>query len=89
MRKASELLASELPDERKKYGDPELGRKLLELRRKYGLKQEQVAEEVQVSRNSLAGYEGGATMPTVFTLARLAAFYDVTLDELAGHLKPT
>lgn len=90
MRKASDLTPHGKPNRKSEdaSGDTVLGEKLKALRKKYGLIQEQVAAEVGVSRPSLIGYESGATMPPVRVLLRLAAFYDVALDELVGHLKP-
>lgn len=90
MRKASDLTAQKTPNRKSKdaSGDSVLGEKITALRKKYRLLQEQVATEVGISRPSLIGYESGAIMPPVRVLLRLAAFYDVTLDELVGHLKP-
>lgn len=92
MRKASEIKpAAELRPKTgasKRAGDAELGRKLTALRKKHRLIQAQVSDETGIGRSNLAAFESGLFMPTLPALATLAAFYDVTLDELAGHLKP-
>ena len=67
-------------------GDAELGRKLGELRRSHGLRTEDVAREVGLTRPGLSNIETGVALAGLRTLARLAVFYDVTLDHLCGHM---
>ena len=55
---------------------------LVMLRKLNGCSQEQIAEEINVSRQAYAKWESGATVPDVEKAARLAAFYGVTLDGL-------
>lgn len=62
-----------------------LNENLLTLRKMRKLSQEQVAEEVGVSRQAYAKWESGETTPDVTACMELAKFYDVSLDELVNH----
>ena len=52
------------------------------LRTKAGMTQEQLAEELEVSRQSVSKWEGGQSFPEMETLLRLCDRYDVDLDTL-------
>lgn len=67
-------------------GDVELARKLLELRHSYHLTHRQVAAQTRISYPYLSKLERAHAMPSVDKLARLAAFYETTLDALCGHM---
>lgn len=54
--------------------------KLKTLRNAKGLTQQQVAEAVNTTRGSIAGYETGRRNPRLPELQRLAEFYGVGLD---------
>ena len=62
-----------------------MGEKLLELRRGQGLSQEDVAEQLGVSRQAVAKWESGETVPDILNCEKLAKLYDVTLDELVNY----
>ena len=59
-----------------------LGEKLYTLRTKQNMTQEQLAEKLQVSRQSISKWESDATRPDLGKLKFLAEFYHVSLDEL-------
>ncbi len=59
-----------------------LAANLTTLRLGRGLTQEAVAEAVGVSRQAVAKWEMGESAPDIFKLSQLAAFYQVTLDDL-------
>lgn len=59
-----------------------LGRKLYEIRMKRNETQESVAESVGISYVSLSRYENEQRMPKMDILKRLAAHYNVSVDEL-------
>lgn len=61
-----------------------LGEKLREMRRNKGLTQEQVAEMVGVSPQSVSRWENDTAYPDVVMLAGLAMLYDTTADALMG-----
>ena len=62
-----------------------LSENLAMLRSLKGLSQEQAAEIAGVARQSYAKWEQGDTLPDVEKCARLAAFYEVTLDALVNQ----
>ena len=57
---------------------------LLELRTKRGLSQEQLAEEVHVTRQAVSRWETGETVPNTETLKLLSRLFDVSINTLLG-----
>lgn len=55
------------------------------LRRHHGLSQEEAAENIGVSRQTVAKWESGETLPDISNCAALARLYGVTVDELITH----
>lgn len=64
-----------------------LAENLASLRRSKGLSQEKVAEAVGVTRQAVAKWELGETVPDVVHSDALAALYEVSLDDLV-HFDP-
>ena len=62
-----------------------LSENLQRLRREKGLSQEDVAQKLFVSRQSVSKWENGNAEPGVENLKALANLYGVTLDELVGN----
>ncbi len=58
------------------------------LRRKAGLSQEQLAERLEVTRQTISKWEGGHSAPDLEKLQAMAAVFGVTLDELTGTEAP-
>ena len=56
------------------------------LRKQNGFSQEELAEKCQVSRQAIAKWESGESVPTIEKLIYLAGIYEVTLDELVGRI---
>lgn len=52
------------------------------LRKKMGLSQEELAEKISVSRQSVAKWENGETLPDVQKCNELAILFDTTIDNL-------
>ena len=50
-------------------------------RKKMGFSQEELAEKCQISRQAIAKWESGESVPTIEKLIFLADLYDLTLDE--------
>ena len=59
-----------------------LGESLFQARKKRGLSQEAVAEQLGVSRQTISKWETDETLPDIRQSKRLAVLYGVTLDEL-------
>ncbi len=55
------------------------------LRHEKNITQEQLAEFVGITKASVSKWETGQSLPDVLLLPRLAAFFDVTIDELLGY----
>lgn len=62
-----------------------LGARVAEVRRAHGLSQEQLAERLLVSRQTISNWERGKTLVDVESLARMADALGLTLAELLGE----
>ena len=60
----------------------EFSQKLAELRRRQGLSQEQLADALGVTRQSVSKWEGGTAMPELAKLVALSELFDVSVDYL-------
>ena len=58
---------------------------LRQLREKQGLKQKELAEELEISLRAYQYYERNEREPQLSTLIRIADYFDVSLDELVGR----
>ena len=63
----------------------ELGNQIYELRKKANLSQEQLAEKVGVSRQTISKWELGETAPDIKQAQVLSQVFSVSLDELTGN----
>lgn len=59
-----------------------LPKKLSFLRKEKGLSQENLADEMNVSRQAVSKWESGNVMPSLDNLIYLSRLYDVTIDSL-------
>ena len=60
----------------------ELNTKLKEARSHAGLTQEEVAEAIQVSRQTISNWETGKFYPDILSVIKLSDLYAISLDEL-------
>ena len=58
--------------------------RLIECRREQGLTQSEVGDIVGKSKNAIASWEQGLSMPDVAQLMRLTAYYHKTLEYMYG-----
>ncbi len=69
----------------------ELGKKIYQLRKLSGMTQEQLAEKLNISRQTLSKWENGTSMPDVESVVRLSALFQTSLEELLleedGHVE--
>ena len=56
------------------------------LRKKYGYTQEQIAEKLGVSRQTVAKWERGECLPDIENVIALSDIYEVTIDELVRNM---
>jgi len=61
-----------------------LSEKIKTLRVQKGLSQAQIAERLNISKNSVSVWEAGASSPSLIHLARLAQIFGVSTDYLLG-----
>ena len=59
-----------------------LGKNLQILRKEKGLTQDQVAQIIGVTRQTISGYESGRTQPDIETLDRIAKIYEVDIENI-------
>lgn len=60
----------------------ELNEKLQELRKQKGLTQEELAQQLYVSRTAISKWESGRGYPNIESLKAIAQFFSVTVDQL-------
>lgn len=60
----------------------EIGNKLKKSRLASKLTQEKVAEEIQVSRQTISNWENEKSYPDIISVIKLSDLYNVSLDEL-------
>lgn len=63
----------------------EIGNKILELRKKLNLSQEQLAEKVGVTRQTISKWELNETSPDIKQAKELSKIFNISLDELTDN----
>lgn len=67
--------------------------KIYQLRKEFSYSQEEVAERLQVSRQTISNWENGTAQPALDKAVELSNLFQVSLDELVGKIvgksKPT
>ncbi len=64
-----------------------LGQKIFEFRKKSGMSQENLAEKLNVARQTVSNWENGETSPNPEQLKMLSQVFDVSIDELLENKK--
>lgn len=59
-----------------------IGIKLKEARLRAGLTQENVAEEIQVTRQTISNWETEKSFPDIVSVIKLSTLYNISLDKL-------
>ena len=63
----------------------EIGNKIMELRKKKGLSQEELAEKIGVARQTISKWELGETSPDLKQSKELSKIFNISLDELVSN----
>ena len=63
----------------------EIGKKIMELRKKNGLSQEELAEKIGVARQTISKWELGETYPDLKQSKELSKLFNISLDELVEN----
>ena len=58
---------------------------LVQLRKLHKFTQEDIAEKIGVSRQAVAKWESGVSVPDIERCRQIAELFDVTIDDLANH----
>ena len=62
-----------------------IGQKILELRKRKNIKQEELAAELGITAAAVSKWENGYTLPDILMLCALADYFGVTTDTLLGR----
>ncbi len=67
----------------------EIGKKIHQFRKLSGISQEQLAEKLNVSRQTISKWETGATLPDIQSIVKFCNIFQVTLNDLLLDEKNT
>lgn len=62
-----------------------ISRNLKTLRKKYQYTQDDIAQKINVSRQSIAKWESGESTPDIYNCINLSKIFNVTVDDLLNH----
>lgn len=62
-----------------------LENKIVELRKKRNLTQEQLSEKLGITRQTLSNWEKGITNPDIIQAKNISSFFKITLDDLTDN----
>lgn len=62
-----------------------LSEKLIVLRKKRGMSQQELADQISVTRQTISNWECGQGAPALDKAVELAAIFDISLDDLVGE----
>ncbi len=60
---------------------------LKEIRKSKGIKQKEIAKELNISQSAISDYENGKLEPSIESLIKMANFLDCSVDKLVGRYK--
>lgn len=63
----------------------DLGNKIIEMRKKNNLSQEQFAEKLSVSRQTISNWENGRFYPDIDALVKISKCFKISLDDLLSY----
>ena len=59
-----------------------IGNKIYELRKKYNMSQEQLAEKLNITRQTVSNWETNQTVPDAYQLKDISTIFEVSTDEI-------
>lgn len=62
--------------------EKQIGKSLFELRKKYSLTQQELANLIPVSRETISKWERGIYTPSVECLIKLSSVFQISIDEI-------
>ena len=63
----------------------DLGKKIIEMRKKAKLSQEQLAEKLDVTRQTISNWENGKFYPDIDALVKISKCFNISLDDLLSY----
>lgn len=63
----------------------DLGKKIITMRNEKKLSQEQLAEKLNVTRQTISNWENGKFYPDIDSLVNLSKYFNVSLDDLLSY----
>ena len=63
----------------------DLGKKIMTMRNEKNLSQEQLAEKLNITRQTISNWENGKFYPDIDSLVNLSKFFNVSLDVLLSY----
>ena len=63
----------------------DLGKKIMTMRNEKNLSQEQLAEKLNVTRQTISNWENGKFYPDIDSLVNLSKFFNISLDDLLSY----
>lgn len=61
--------------------------KLYELRKEKGFSQEELADKLNVARQTISKWENGTTTPDTNNLIELSNIFEISIDDFVGKIK--
>lgn len=61
-----------------------IGKTLIELRKKHGMSQQDLADKLHLARQTILNWENDQSTPSLEKAQEIAEIFDITLDELVG-----
>jgi len=65
-----------------KRGDGDMKNRLEELRKQNGIKQEDLASALEVSRQTIGSLENGRYNPSIILAFKIARFFNISIEEI-------
>ena len=63
----------------------DLGKKIIEMRKNAKLSQEQLAEKLDVNRQTISNWENGKFYPDIDALVKISKCFNISLDDLLSY----
>lgn len=63
----------------------DLGKKIIEMRKNAKLSQEQLAEKLDVTRQTISNWENGKLYPDIDALVKISKCFNISLDDLLSY----
>lgn len=70
------------------FDNKRFGAYLAAARKTAGLTQRELAEKLNLTRQSISMYETGVCFPDIFTVIQMADIFNITIDALIRHGVP-